>query len=114
MSELEKTIERYLVKQVEDRNGMCLKFNSDSMRGVPDRIVIMRGITAFIEVKAPGKKPREEQARCFDKMTDAGAEVFVVDSKEQVDDMMFLFDDVNSQVETAVAMMEKEAGGLDS
>mgnify|MGYP001813087655 CR=1 FL=1 len=114
MSELEKTIERYLVKQVEDRNGMCLKFNSDSMRGVPDRIVVMNPMTVFVELKAPGEQPRPEQERCFDKIVDAGGDVFVIDNKDDVDDFVHLMTSIGEAAEKSLAMVVKEEVGLQS
>ena len=46
------------------RKGMALKFVSPGMNGVPDRIVLMPdGKMAFVELKAPGKKPRPLQLK---------------------------------------------------
>ena len=55
----EKQIEQALVKAVRKRGGIALKFVSPGMAGVPDRLVLFPGgRMAFVEVKAPGKKPR--------------------------------------------------------
>jgi len=54
---LESLIEQHLVKEVNRRDGLCLKFNSQSMTGIPDRIILMKnGTVGFVEVKQKGKK----------------------------------------------------------
>ena len=64
---------------------MALKFVSPGMNGVPDRIVLMPdGKMAFVELKAPGKKPRPLQLkrkRMFERL---GFHVYVVDNIEQI------------------------------
>ena len=60
----EKEVEQKLVKAVKLAGGFCLKFTSPGFDGVPDRLVLLpRGRIAFIELKAPGKKPRALQKR---------------------------------------------------
>lgn len=55
----EKLIEQKLVKAVKAAGGLCPKFVSPGMAGMPDRLVLLPGSRlAFVEVKAPGKKPR--------------------------------------------------------
>ena len=55
---LESTVERHLREEAKKRKGTALKFVSPGMNGVPDRIVLMPdGKMAFVELKAPGKKP---------------------------------------------------------
>lgn len=85
----EKTIENYLKKEVEKHGGLCLKFISASMRGLPDRIVLFSGgRIVFAELKAPGKKPRPEQFRIQEKFRALGAKIYVIDSKEKVREMI--------------------------
>ena len=58
----EKIIEEKLTKAVKQNGGVCWKFTSPGTAGVPDRIVLMPGgRIAFVEVKAPGEKPRPLQ-----------------------------------------------------
>lgn len=60
---LESTVERHLREEAKKRKGMALKFVSPGMNGVPDRIVLMPdGKMAFVELKAPGKKPETASA----------------------------------------------------
>ena len=58
----EKIIEQKLVREVKERGGICPKLTSPGFDGMPDRIVLLpRGRMAFVEVKAPGEKPRPLQ-----------------------------------------------------
>lgn len=58
----ENKIESAFVKATKNRRGLCLKFVSPSMAGVPDRLVLLPdGHFAFVEMKAPGKHPRPLQ-----------------------------------------------------
>ncbi|MDN8759846.1 VRR-NUC domain-containing protein, partial [Staphylococcus aureus] len=50
----ESKIESYLVREVKKLNGLCLKWVSPGIRGVPDRIIIMpKGKTYYVEMKQP-------------------------------------------------------------
>lgn len=81
----EAKVEKYLIRYVKDKGGLCLKFISASMRGLPDRIVILpQGKIFFIELKAKGKKPRPEQTRVHKLFSSLGAKVYTADSKEMV------------------------------
>lgn len=83
---LEKDIERYLVKRVKALGGLCLKWVSPGHAGVPDRIVLLpMGRVAFLEIKAPGKKPTALQLYVLGQLAGLGCEVGWVDSKEAVD-----------------------------
>jgi hypothetical protein len=55
----EKDIESYLRDQVKKIKGIAYKFESPGNSGVPDRLVLLPdGKIYFVELKAPGKKPR--------------------------------------------------------
>ena len=59
---LEKTIERKLTMAVKKSSGIAVKFVSPSFDGMPDRLVLLPdGLIAFVELKAPGKRPRPLQ-----------------------------------------------------
>lgn len=54
MTQLEKDIERRLVRKVESRGGMCLKWVCPGWSGVPDRVVLLpEGRIVFVELKRP-------------------------------------------------------------
>lgn len=81
----EANVEKYLIRYVKDKGGLCLKFISASMRGLPDRIVILpQGKIFFVELKAKGKKPRPEQTRVHKLFSSLGVKVYTADSKEKV------------------------------
>ncbi len=81
----EKSIEQELVKEVKKRGGICPKWVSPGFDGVPDRIVLLPGgHFGFVEVKAPGEKPRALQRsryRLFEKL---GFTTHILDGKEQI------------------------------
>ena len=81
----ERDIERELVMETVRRRGVALKFVSPGCIGVPDRIVMLPdGKMGFVELKAPGKKPRPIQVRRIQQMRKMGFKVFVIDGVEQI------------------------------
>lgn len=82
MRERESWIEMQLWKAAEKAGGQAFKFVSPGAVGVPDRIVVLPGgITCFVEVKAPGEKPRPVQRAVLRKLYRMGARVAVVDNE---------------------------------
>ena len=81
----ESTIENYLVRRVKNFGGQCYKWVSPSNSGVPDRIVLLNRRVSFVELKAPGKKPRALQMVTLERLASAGYHTVVIDSKEGVD-----------------------------
>lgn len=82
---LEKNIEKELRQAVIKNGGLCLKFVSPSMAGVPDRLVLMPyGKLGFVEVKQKGKKPRPLQLMRLKQLTKLGYPCFVLDEVEQI------------------------------
>ena len=85
----EKQIEQSLVTAVRKAGGWCPKFISPGLNGMPDRIVLMPGgRIAFVEVKAPGKKPRKLQIRRHARLKVLGFLVFVLDDPKEIPDIM--------------------------
>ena len=85
----EKTLERILVRMVKNMGGIALKFVSPGMAGVPDRLVLFPGEKiAFVEMKAPGKKPTALQRLRHAQLRSLGFRVFVIDGKEQIEEML--------------------------
>lgn len=81
----EKTIEKKLIKAVKNAGGIAPKLISPGFDGMPDRIVLLpKGHMAFVEVKAPGKKPRPLQAARHGLMRRLGFKVYVLDDPEQI------------------------------
>jgi len=86
---LEKEIEQKLREQAEALGCLCLKFVSPGRAGVPDRIILApHGRVIFVELKAPGKKPREIQLYVHQKFRELGFPVYVVDSPAQIQEVL--------------------------
>ena len=85
----EKVIERKLVSAVAKAGGLALKFVSPGLNGVPDRLLLfMGGKVAFVEVKAPGEKPRPLQVHRMEQLRRMGFPVYVIDGVEQIGGMI--------------------------
>ena len=81
----EKTVEAKLVKAVKAAGGICPKWVAPGYDGMPDRIVLLpHGKMAFVEVKAPGKKPRPLQTARHELLRSLGYMVYVLDEPEQI------------------------------
>jgi hypothetical protein len=88
MNELEKNLERYLVNRVKQFGGKCIKMVPTYENGIPDRLVCLRGRTVFVELKRKGEKPRALQVQYMEELKAAGQEVAVIDSREQVEQLI--------------------------
>ena len=85
----EKQLEYLFLTEVRRVGGMALKFVSPGFAGVPDRLVLIPdGKVGFVEVKAPGKKPRPLQVRRISQIRGLGFPVFVVDGMEQIEEVL--------------------------
>ena len=81
----EKQIEMKLVEAVNRRGGLCPKWISPGLNGVPDRLILLPGgRIAFAELKAPGKTPRPLQRHRIEQLRKLGFRVYVIDSIEQI------------------------------
>ena len=81
----EKTVEQKLVSAVKAAGGICPKWVAPGFDGMPDRIVLLpHGRLAFVEVKAPGKKPRPLQESRHGMLRALGFKVYVLDRPEQI------------------------------
>ena len=81
----ESLVEKNLVTEVKKRGGLAVKFVSPGLDGVPDRLVLFpKGRIAFVELKAPGKKPRPLQLRRMKQLQQLGFRCYVIDNKEMI------------------------------
>lgn len=86
---LESEIEKKIVRYVQSRGGMCLKWVSPGFTGVPDRIILMPGGKIFFaELKRPGEKLRPRQKRVRDQLTALGAVVLRIESVEDLKEVI--------------------------
>ena len=85
----EKQIEQSLVKAVKNMGGICPKFVSPGLGGMPDRIVLLPGgHMAFVEVKASGRKPRPLQMARHRLLRALGFKVYVLDDPARIGEIL--------------------------
>lgn len=78
----EVKVEKKLRQAAEASGGRAYKFISPGVLGVPDRIVVLPGgVVCFVEVKAPGEKPRPSQRHVLRQLYRIGASVATVDNE---------------------------------
>ena len=85
----EKQIEQALVTKVKKKGGICPKFVSPGLAGVPDRIVLMpQAKAAFVEVKRKGEKPRPPQLHVHRLLRSLGFKVYVLDDTKDIEKIL--------------------------
>jgi hypothetical protein len=85
----EKQIEQKLVRAVKNMGGIAPKFISPGFDGMPDRIVLLPGgYIGFVEVKAPGEKPRLLQVARHGLLRRLGFQVYVLDNDGQIEQII--------------------------
>lgn len=84
----EKMIERYLKVECEKLGGMCLKTNASMYKGIPDRLILYRGVADFVEVKRKNGVLSKAQKSFINKLNTYRFRVHVVYSKEDVDNYL--------------------------
>ena len=88
-SESEKSIERYLARRVAEIRGLCLKFASATQTGYPDRLVVLPGgMSCWVELKSKEQTPTRLQDIRHEELRRRGHVVYVVDSRERVDELV--------------------------
>lgn len=81
----ERVVEQALVRAVKARGGICPKWVSPGLGGVPDRIVLLPGgKIGFVELKAPGEKPRRLQDARLRQLAGLGYQSFICDREETI------------------------------
>lgn len=82
----EYAVEKHLISVTQACGGMCIKFTSPGLSGVPDRIVVLPGgKIGFAELKAPGKKPRLVQRAILRVLYRLGCRVAAIDNKKSAE-----------------------------
>ena len=95
----ESDIEKHLVKRVKALGGEVRKVQWIGRRGAPDRLVMLPevrndrtgavyGGTWWVELKASGVPPELHQIREHHRMRAVGQRVVVIDSIEQVNELL--------------------------
>jgi len=85
LTQPEAEIEKYLVRKIKDINGLCWKFTSPGTKGVPDRIVVVNGMTIFVELKRPlGGRIDPTQAYRVQQIRERGGTAYFINNKNQI------------------------------
>lgn len=84
----EQKLERHLVHAITAAGGLCWKFTSPGTAGVPDRICVLDGHIAFVELKAPGYPPRRIQQRRIQQLRHHGIPVLVIDNTNGIKEVL--------------------------
>ncbi|QTD88917.1 VRR-NUC domain-containing protein [Burkholderia anthina] len=85
----EANVEAYFVAQVKAHGGEQRKLKWIGRRHGPDRFVKLPGIpVVLVELKRPGGALRPGQEREIARLQAVGVDVFVIYTKEGVDDFM--------------------------
>ena len=85
----ERDVEHTLVTEAKKRGGMAPKFVSPGFSGMPDRLVLLpEAKMGFVELKAPGKKPRVLQEKRHRDLRNLGYRVYVLDRAEKVKEVL--------------------------
>lgn len=100
---IEKNIENYLKEEIEKRDGICIKLDSSSEKGLPDRLCILPyGKVIFIETKRPQKnKVSKYQNYVIEKINSLGSKAYFVSTKEEIDIILKSFDKMKYHFEEA-------------
>ena len=104
----ERDVEQALIRAVRKAGGMCLKFVSPGWDGAPDRMCLFfPGKIAFVELKAPGKRPRPLQEARHRQLEQLGFPVYVIDRKEEIASLL-------ERMSVAQMSAAKPGGGADA
>lgn len=87
---LEAVVEQYLFSLVKKHGGMAYKFSVPGVRGYPDRIVKLPGVSAFlVELKKPkGGRVAELQKVRHAELRAVGWEVFICKDRGEIDNVL--------------------------
>ena len=92
--ESEKTLEARLVREIEARGGMALKYTSQFHRGIPDRICLLPGgLSVFVELKSTGRKPTRLQQHAMEQLDRMGHPNCVIDRTEKLEELLKILDE---------------------
>lgn len=85
----ESAVEKHLRERVEALGGMATKLKDPKRNGAPDRLVLLpAGFAMFVELKKKDEEPRDNQLRYHRDLRKLGYRVEVIDSKQQVDELL--------------------------
>lgn len=83
---IERNIESYFINKCKKLKIFTIK--NTGMRGIPDRLCVCNGRTIWVELKKPGEVPRPLQNARIAELEKHGAEVYVLDNKQDIDTVL--------------------------
>ncbi len=84
--QIESSLEKRLVDQIKKLGGLCIKWTSPSLNGLPDRIVILPGgRVEFVELKSGRGKRKALQEYRKKELEGLGCRVELVSGDEGVE-----------------------------
>lgn len=85
----EAQIEKHLFYEIRKLKGLAYKFTSPGHAGVPDRVILLpNGTTIFVELKREDGRLSSLQIETIRLLQEKNIEVYVLYSKEEVDDFI--------------------------
>ena len=91
LTELERDVERYLVRKVEELGLRVYKFVPDQAPGMPDRVILLPGQRVlWVELKTEGGRLAKLQRYRHLELSKQGHNVCTVWSKDDVDALVDL------------------------
>lgn len=84
----ESAVEKYFCEQVAAHGGEVRKVKWLGRDGAPDRLALFPYCLIWVELKRPGKKAEPHQEREHERLRAYGQQVYVIDSREAVDNLM--------------------------
>lgn len=91
--ESEKVLEDKLTKGIERLGGICWKWFSIHITGLPDRICLLPGGRIFFaEIKTTNKKPKPRQLIVHRQLRNLGFRVEVIDTSEQIKSILMEYE----------------------
>lgn len=94
----ERDVRKYLKARLKVLGGELRKVRWIGRNGAPDELVGLPGegragrkepVSFWVELKRPGEKPERHQQREIDWLRAHGQTVYVIDSREAVDAVLF-------------------------
>lgn len=85
----ESEIEKYLINKCNANDIFIMKVVPTVMNGLPDRLLLYKGFSIFVELKEPGARPRKAQWNLIKTLNNYSNALYI-DSKKLVDELIDL------------------------